>query len=31
LQAWKVYGQKPITEDDIRREMRKEGPGTAGL
>jgi hypothetical protein len=24
MQAWNVYGQKPITEEDIQREMRKE-------
>jgi hypothetical protein len=27
MQAWNVYGQKPISEDDIQREMRKERGG----
>jgi hypothetical protein len=30
LQAWNVYGQKSISEDDIQREMRKEGGGGLG-
>lgn len=24
LNAWTVYGQRPVTEDDIRREMRRD-------
>lgn len=27
MHAWSVYGQKPITEDDVRREMEKGGGG----
>jgi hypothetical protein len=25
MHAWTVFGQKPITEDDVQREMRKGG------
>lgn len=25
MHAWSVYGQRPITEDDVRREMGREG------
>ena len=25
MHAWAVYGQKPITEEDVQREMRKGG------
>jgi uncharacterized membrane protein YecN with MAPEG domain len=28
LHAWTVFGQKPITEDDIRREMDRGGDAT---
>ncbi len=30
MHAWTVYGQKPITEADVQREMKKGGGGVAG-
>lgn len=30
MHAWKVFGQKPISEDDIRREMGRTGGTAAG-
>lgn len=29
LHAWALFGQRPITEADIEREMRRGGPGVS--